>query len=215
MPIRTQMVSVASRELAPGFGRPLLAGAIAAGDEGHARGDLAMSERDAGVGARRDRRRDPGHYFERDPCSSERDRLFAAAREHERITALEAHHALARERELDELLVDLVLLRSSARRNACPRCGARLRGTRRAARGAASASCSTTSAPERARSPRTVMRPGSPGPAPISQTLPLMLGASLQCCMAHGSWGRRKPASSFDKPRVSRMDLTEGVTIGD
>ena len=45
----------------------------------------------------RDSRRDAGHDFVRDAGRLERERFFAAAAEHERIAALQAHDALGRD----------------------------------------------------------------------------------------------------------------------
>ena len=104
--------------------------------------------------------------------------LLAAAAEDVGVAALEPDDGLAVPGQLHEQRVDRVLrdgvvageladvddLGGAARRR-------RRRGRRARAR-APSRSATMTSAASRARSPLTVSRPGSPGPAPTSQTLP-------------------------------------------
>ena len=84
--------------------------------------------------------RDAGDDLERDPGLAQHERLLAAAAEHERVAALEAHDALARPRVLDQQPVRLLLreLRAVALladvdqlRVARARCERRRRGIRR------------------------------------------------------------------------------------
>src|SRR5690606_42031410 len=71
--------------------------------------EVAMRERDPRVRARRDGRRNARHDLEGNAGRSERERFLPAASEHQWVAALEAHHALARPAERDELLIDDVL----------------------------------------------------------------------------------------------------------
>ena len=80
-----------------------------AGDERDAAGDVAVGDGDAGVGGRGDAGRHPGHDLERDAGLREHERLLAAAAEHERVAALEAHDALARAGVLEQQAVRVVL----------------------------------------------------------------------------------------------------------
>jgi hypothetical protein len=75
-----------------------------------------MGHWDARVGRRRDPRRYPRHHLEADAGGGERLRLLAAAAEHERVAALQAHDPVPGSSELDELRVDLLL-----RGSRCPR----------------------------------------------------------------------------------------------
>ena len=68
-----------------------------------------MRHRDAGVGGRRHRGADAGHDLERDAGLRQRQRLLAAAAEHERVAALQPHHDAASPRLLDQPRVDLAL----------------------------------------------------------------------------------------------------------
>ena len=55
-----------------------------------------MRHRNAGVRRRRHARGNPRHHLEAHPRGRQCLRLLAAAAEHERVAALEAHHQLAR-----------------------------------------------------------------------------------------------------------------------
>ena len=68
-----------------------------------------MRDRDPRVGGRGHAGGHARHDLERDARRGERLGLLAAAAEHERVAALEAHHALARPAQLDEQRVDLLL----------------------------------------------------------------------------------------------------------
>ena len=128
----------------------------------------AVGDRDPGVGGRGDRRRDAGHDLERDAGGREGLRLLAAAPEDERVAALEPHHETAREAMLDEAGVDLLLghgVAASGRFDGVDRAGSR-RAPRRAARSPTRRSYTSTSARRSSSRPRTVISPGSPGPAP-------------------------------------------------
>ena len=65
-----------------------------------------MRERNAGIGGAAARRGDAGDDGEGDARVRERLELLTAAAEHERIAALQPHHAPARAGVLDEQLVD-------------------------------------------------------------------------------------------------------------
>ena len=135
-----------------------------------------MGDRDARVG----RRRDPGgharHDLERHARRRERLGLLAAAPEHERVAALEPHHALARAAELDQQLVGLLLgerrraglLADVAQLRIRPRPLERARRDQPVVEDRVRAAISS--------SERRVIRPGSPGPAPTRYTMPLTRG---------------------------------------
>jgi hypothetical protein len=69
-----------------------------------------VGHRDPGVGGRCHARGHARDDLEAHPRRGERLRLLAAAPEHERVAALQAHDALPGPAQLDELRVDLVLL---------------------------------------------------------------------------------------------------------
>ena len=71
--------------------------------------DLAVRHRNAGVSWGGDRRADAGNDFKRDAGSLEGLRLFAAAAEHERVAAFEAHDDVTVSRARDHELFDLRL----------------------------------------------------------------------------------------------------------
>ena len=79
------------------------------GNERHAVRMFAMRQRNTRVRRCPQRRGDAGHHRKIDARRRERLQLFPAAPEDERIAALEAHHALALVRVLDEQRVDLLL----------------------------------------------------------------------------------------------------------
>ena len=91
--------------------RRAAAGAVP-GDERDRGRQHAVRQRDAGVGEAADPGRDPRHHPERHAGRGQRERLLAAAPEHERIAALEAQHAQAGARKLDQALVDPELRRA-------------------------------------------------------------------------------------------------------
>ena len=64
---------------------------------------MAVGERDAGVGARPERRRDARDDLEPDAGLSQRRRLLAPAAEDERVPGLEAHDVLAGEGPFDDV----------------------------------------------------------------------------------------------------------------
>ena len=70
---------------------------------------VAMGERDAGVGGAGERGGDAGYDFELDAVRAQHFQFLAAAAEHERIAALQPHHALAGARVLEHQRVDLLL----------------------------------------------------------------------------------------------------------
>ena len=63
-----------------------------AGHERHAGREAAVGDRNARICRRRNARGDPGHDLEIDVSLAQRQRLLAAATEHERVAALQAHH---------------------------------------------------------------------------------------------------------------------------
>gem|GEM_PF-3377343 len=79
------------------------------GDEHHRLREIAMRERDTGIGRAARRRRDAGHHLEGDALGGERVDLLAAAPEDERVAALQAHHALAFAREAHQQVIDVLL----------------------------------------------------------------------------------------------------------
>ena len=115
---------------------------------------------------------DAGHDLERDAGLAQHQRLLAAAPEHERVAALEAHDAAAGARVLDQQPVDLVLrhLRPAALLADVDQLGVRARAYASAS-GGISRSCRITSAAAISSTARTVSRPGSPGPAPTRWTI--------------------------------------------
>ena len=70
---------------------------------------FAMGQRDAGIGGAGDGGGDAGHHFVADAVRTQRLQFLAAAAEHERVAALQPHHALAGLRERDQLRIDLGL----------------------------------------------------------------------------------------------------------
>ena len=86
-----------------------LVGVLVAGHERDAGRQLAVRDRDARVGGRRDPRGDPGHDLVRDAGRAQHERLLAAAPEHERVAALEPHHGPPAGPVLDQQPVDLLL----------------------------------------------------------------------------------------------------------
>ena len=68
-----------------------------------------MCDRDTRVGARGQSRRHAGHDLEGDSGFAQRESLLAAAAEHERVAALQAHDRLARPRAIDHQGLRLLL----------------------------------------------------------------------------------------------------------
>ena len=77
-------------------------------------GRAAMRDRNARQGGRRHRRTDAGHHLERHAGGIERERLFAAAAEHERVAGLQANDAPPAARGADHQPVDGVLRHRAA-----------------------------------------------------------------------------------------------------
>jgi hypothetical protein len=86
-----------------------LGGILVPRHEGDAAGHVAMGDRDAGVRRRRDPGRDAGHDLEGNARLPQRQRLLAAAPEHERIATLQAHNVLAGAGVLDQEAGGLLL----------------------------------------------------------------------------------------------------------
>ena len=82
---------------------------LVARDERDAAGDLALGDGDARVGGRGDAGGDARHDLERDARLAQQQRLLAAAAEHERVAALEPHHAAAGARVLEQERVRVLL----------------------------------------------------------------------------------------------------------
>ena len=153
---------------------------LVTGDEGDRRRHAAMRDGNSGVRRRGDARRHAGHDLERHAGRGERLRFLAAAAEHERIAALEPHDALALASELHEQRVDVVLARRLRAAAALADVvqldvGVRRRVPPATIAGLASASVAIASHVASSSPPRTVSRPGSPGPAPdeIDDAVPL------------------------------------------
>ena len=153
----------------PGQGVPVdvVVDGVAAvpGDHGERRGQRPVGHRDAGVGGDGDGRADARHHLERHPRRGQRLSLLAAPPEHEGVAALEPHHLLPRRpRSTSRALMsswgtgDPGDLPTSIR--SAPA------GARSSREISASRSWTTTSARASSSAPRTVSRPGSPGPAP-------------------------------------------------
>jgi hypothetical protein len=73
-----------------------------AGQERHGVVDLAMRDRNAGIGKSADTGSDTRHDAERDAVLDQRQGLFAATAEDKGIAALQPQHALALARQLDQ-----------------------------------------------------------------------------------------------------------------
>ena len=119
-------------------------------ERGHRLRDAAVRNGDAGRLGNRGDRRDAGHELERHARPDERERLLAAAAEHERVAALEAHHAAAAPAVRDEQRVDVVLADAVARD---PQRADRRLGDDLLARRAGRRSAPRTRARARARAP--------------------------------------------------------------
>ena len=143
-----------ARERRPVERRLRLVGVLVAGDERHAAGELAVRDGDAGVGGRGDAGGDAGHDLELDPGLAQPQRLLAAAAEHERVAALQPHHALARRARARPAAGRSPPAASAARRPACRRRRAPPRAARAAAPRAGSAGRRGRRRPSRAARPR-------------------------------------------------------------
>jgi hypothetical protein len=78
-------------------------------DDDEPRSLVAEGERKACLGGASECCRDAWHDHHRNAGGAQMLELFAAASEHERIAALEPHHALAGARRLHQAAVDLLL----------------------------------------------------------------------------------------------------------
>src|SRR5205814_7878140 len=85
---------------------------VAARDERHTRRHVAMSERDAGVSRRRNRRQETRHDLERNTRGGDVLRFFRASSEQHRVAALQSYDGFSGMRELDELRCDPLLRRT-------------------------------------------------------------------------------------------------------
>ena len=85
------------------------AGALVAGDDVQRRREIAVRHGNAVVGGNGDGRRDAGHDFVGHAMLGEQLELLAAAAEHERVAALQAHDLVAGERLVEQHLADLLL----------------------------------------------------------------------------------------------------------
>jgi hypothetical protein len=83
---------------------------VVTGHDHEARGHSPVRHRDARQRGRRDRRRHAGDHLARDAGARQRQRLLAAAAEHERVAALEPHHLQPAARVLDQQAVQHLLL---------------------------------------------------------------------------------------------------------
>jgi hypothetical protein len=93
---------------------PIVRARAVAGGDGHRRAQPAMGDRDTCRGRRRECRADAWHDLEGDPGLRQRERLFAAAPEHERVAALQAHHPLPAVCQLHQQPFDVALGRGRA-----------------------------------------------------------------------------------------------------
>ena len=124
---------------------------------------------------------DAGHHFEGDAVRAQEFQFLAAATEHERIAALQPHHAPAGARVFEHQRVDVVLGHADGRRLPCPlRCARHRVATARSTSALTRRSCRITSASFSARSACRVSSPGSPGPAPTSATEPASVSTWLR-----------------------------------
>ena len=78
-------------------------------DEGAAVRVVAMRERNARIGRDAAARGDAGHHLEGNAFGGQRLQLFASAAEHERVAALEPHHARMLVREPGQQRIDVFL----------------------------------------------------------------------------------------------------------
>ncbi len=92
----------------------VLGGILVTGHDREVRRHAAVRHRDARVGGRRDRARDAGDDLERHAGRDARFGFLAAASEHERVAALQAHDRAGRRAARDEQGVDLVLAERGA-----------------------------------------------------------------------------------------------------
>ena len=169
----------------------------------------------AADGHRRERR-DAGDDLDRDTGRGERERLLAAAAEHERVAALEPDD------------VEALARRSSTSSSFTPGLVERRRGRSRARRSGASAtssgatrrSCTSTSQARTSSRPRAVISPGSPGPAPTRRTViasasstsrskyvaPLLVGRAGSASPRAAARAARSASSACSGP-ISLADL--------
>ena len=145
-----------------------------AGDDHELVGEAAVGHRDARQRGDGDRAGDTRHHLDRDPGADARVELLHAAAEHERVAALERTTRLP------------ASARSTRSSLICSWAIDRPRGSLEASMTSTSVgseassdrgarwSATTTSACASAWRPRTVIRPGSPGPPPTSTTPPRM-----------------------------------------
>ena len=128
---------------------------------------VAVGERDLRRGGGAERRGDAGDDLDRHARGAAGLGFLAAAAEHERIAALEAHDVAPGERLAHQQRVDRVLRQRVARAALGDRDQLRHRGGASASTaGSTSPSCTTSSASPSSRAARSVSRSGSPGPAP-------------------------------------------------
>ena len=85
--------------------------AVMAGDKGHRRADVAMRDRNAGIGETADPGGDAGHDAERDRGAGQRQSLLAAAPENTGVAALQAQDAATLPRQRDQPGRDVGLAR--------------------------------------------------------------------------------------------------------
>ena len=152
------------RHLLPVHGRGQLRGVLVAGDHRERRGHPAVRHGDARIRRRGDAGRDARHHGERDAVGSQLLGLLAAAAEHERVAAFEAHERASRRGLLHEQRVDLVLREGVAVGRLAHvhelACRGRLRDDVRRHEPVVHEHVGALHQPKA----RTVMRPGSPGP---------------------------------------------------
>ena len=114
---------------------------------------------------------DARHDLEADAGGAQCQRFFAAATEHERIAALQPHYALAATRRTNHQPL-IVCCDIAWRRARLPTKNLWAWRASLSTRRSISASYSTRSAARSRATARRVSSPGSPGPAPTSETWP-------------------------------------------
>jgi hypothetical protein len=89
--------------------RPFLLVLLVTGDQRHGRSELSIGQRNPGVAACGERRRDPRHHFIRQAGGFQRVALFAEPGEHRRVAPFEPHDALPRQPGGGHARIDLRL----------------------------------------------------------------------------------------------------------
>ena len=137
-----------------------------AGHERHGGGQVALRQGDARITSRRERRGDAWHDLEGHAGRNQRRAFLSGMGKDQRIATLEAHDGLACAGRADHPRVDLVLRHDAAvavASQALERCAAPCALERS---GIHQIVVEHKIGAHRHSAPRSVSRPGSPGPAP-------------------------------------------------